>query len=86
MRTYFNVMKAIGSLIGGGGSEAPTYFQAPILDNSRQREADASEQAKRTSAAQAQNRVGAASSLLTAPDTGTDFAKVGGKKTLLGGA
>lgn len=86
MRISLNVFKAVGSLFGGGEAQsaAPQYFKAPPVDNSRQLQEQAADEAKRKSQADAAARVGSASSLLTSPDT--DFTKVGGKKTLLGGA
>lgn len=86
MRISFNVFKAIGSLFGAGEAQGSSqvYFKSPSVDTSRQQQEAAAEEAKRKSAADAANRTGAASSLLTSPDT--DFTKVGGKKTLLGGA
>lgn len=91
MRTYFNVFKAIGGLFGvggegGGGGSVTKIFQAPTVDDSAARERQAAEEAKRKSALDQQGRVGAASSLMTSPDLGNDFGKIGGKKTLLGGA
>jgi len=86
MRISLNVFKAVGSLFSGGEAQsaAPQYFKAPSVDNSKQLQEQAADEAKRKSQADAANRVGAASSLITSPDT--DFTKVGGKKTLLGGA
>lgn len=92
MRVRYDFIKAITSLFGGGGGSAPApqpqqvYFNTPsAADNKAQADA-AAEEAKRKSMTEAENRKGAASSLLTSADLGASFGKIPTRKTLLGGA
>lgn len=81
------VFAPILKLFGGGGSQQPQYFNTgPSAAQSREQERKAAEDAKNKSLADAANRQGAASSLITAADSGADFAGLKTRKTLLGGA
>ena len=81
------VFAPIMKLFGGGNSQQPQYFNTgPNASQAKEQERKAAEDAKNKSMADAANRQGAASSLITAADSGTDFAGLKTRKTLLGGA
>lgn len=89
MRVRLNPLDAIKGLFGG--NQAPTekavYFNSgPSAADTRAADLAAAEEAKRKSLAEQANKQGAASSLITSPDLGSDFAGLKTRKTLLGGA
>lgn len=73
-------------LFGGGQQQQSQYFNSgPSAAQTRVKELEAADEAKRKSLSDAANRTGAASSLLTAADSGSEFDRLKTKKTLLGG-
>lgn len=81
------VFAPILKLFGGGQSQQPQYFNTgPSAADTRKAEEEAARQAKNKSLVDSANKQGAASSLLTAADSGADFAGLKTRKTLLGGA
>lgn len=93
MRARYDIIKAVTSLFGGGGSSGPApvqqpqqvFFNTPGVDETRAKADAAAEEAKRKSMTESENRKGAASSLLTSADLGASFGKIPTRKTLLGG-
>jgi hypothetical protein len=89
MRVLYDVgaiFAPILKLFGGGGSQ-PQYFNTgPNAAQAKAQEEKAAQDAKNKSLADAAGRQGAASSLITAADSGADFAGLKTRKTLLGGA
>jgi hypothetical protein len=81
------IFAPIVRLFGGGQKSQPQYFNTgPSAADVRAQEERAAQEAKNKSMAEAANRQGAASSLLTAADSGSDFSGLKTRKTLLGGA
>lgn len=89
MRVLYDIGAVFAPILKlfGGGSQQQQYFNTgPSAAQSREQERKAAEDAKNKSLADAANRQGAASSLITAADSGADFAGLKTRKTLLGGA
>jgi len=87
MRAHYDVISPIIRLFGGGEKSSPQYFNTgPSAADTRAKELQAADEAKRKSLADSANRTGAASSLITAADSGSDFGGLKTRKTLLGGA
>jgi len=95
MRARYDVFKAITSLFGGNSAPAAApqtqqpqqvFFNTPGVDETKAKADAAAEEAKRKSMTEAEQRKGAASSLLTSADLGASFGKIPTRKTLLGGA
>ncbi len=83
------IFAPIVRLFGGGQQkqQQPQYFNTgPSAAEVREQERLAADQAKRKSMAEQANRDGAASTLLTAADSGSEFSALKTRKTLLGGA
>lgn len=80
------IFAPIVRLFGGGQKQQPQYFNTgPSAADVRAQEERAAQEAKNKSMAEAANRQGAANSLLTAADSGSDFSGLKTRKTLLGG-
>lgn len=78
------ILKIFG--IGNQPSQ-PQYFNTgPSAADTRRAEEEAARQAKNKSLVESANKQGAASSLITAADSGADFSGLKTRKTLLGGA
>ena len=81
------IFAPIVRLFGGGQQQQAQYFNSgPSAAKVREQELQAAEAAKNKSMADQANRQGAASSLITAADSGSGFAGMKTRKTLLGGA
>lgn len=77
----------VQAIFGGGPKQEQQYFNSgPSAAEVREQERQAAEAAKNKSMADQANRQGAASSLITAADSGSDFGALKTRKTLLGGA
>lgn len=81
------IFAPIARLFGGGQQSEAKYFNTgPSAADTRAQEQQAAQEAKNKSMAEQANRQGAASSLLTAADSGSGFGGMKTRKTLLGGA
>jgi hypothetical protein len=81
------IFAPIARLFGGGQKQQAQYFNTgPSAADVRAQEQKAAQEAKNKSMAEQANRQGAASSLLTAADSGSEFSGLKTRKTLLGGA
>lgn len=80
------VFAPIMKLFGGGGSQQPQYFNTgPNAADTKAADEKAAQDAKNKSLADQANKQGAASSLITAADSGAGFGALKTRKTLLGG-